>query len=211
MSVENTGVDETNDMTDNNTTLSGEFARATSIGQAAAASDSQLPKRTPKPKRSDEFAYATKFLSGESPEMIFTLLMESDHELMYNFLTEQMSAKAGLKKFGERGANTIMDKLRQLLYRQVMKGRKHEDLTREDKKKALQYLMFLKEKRSGKIKGRGCADGRKQRLYKSKEETSLPTISLEALLITCIIDAMERRCVATCDIPSAFMQADMDG
>ena len=91
-----------------------------------------------------------------------------------------------------------------------MHGRKHNELTREDKKKALQYLMFLKEKRSGRIKGRGCADGRKQRLYKSKEETSSPTISLEALFLTCLIDAKEGRKVVTLDIPGAFMQADMD-
>ena len=70
--------------------------------------------------------------------------------------------------------------------------------------------MFLKEKRCGRVKGRGCADGRKQRIYKTKEETSSPTISLEALFITCIIDAMERRSVTTVDIPGAFMQADID-
>ena len=70
--------------------------------------------------------------------------------------------------------------------------------------------MFLKQKRCGKIKGRGCADGRKQRLYKNKEETSSPTISIEALFLTCLIDALENRCVITCDIPGAFMQTDMD-
>ncbi|KAG7345606.1 reverse transcriptase RNA-dependent DNA polymerase [Nitzschia inconspicua] len=70
--------------------------------------------------------------------------------------------------------------------------------------------MFLKEKRCGTIKGRGCADGRKQRLYKSKEETSSPALSIEALLLSCVIEAYERRCVLTCDIPGAFMQADMD-
>jgi hypothetical protein len=46
-------------------------------------------------------------------------------------------------------------------------------LTNEEKKKALHYLMFLKKKRCGPIKGRGCADGRKQRIYKTKEETTV--------------------------------------
>jgi hypothetical protein len=36
------------------------------------------------------------------------------------------------------------------------------DLTPQQKNAALAYLMFLKRKRCGKIKGRGCADGRKQ-------------------------------------------------
>ena len=70
--------------------------------------------------------------------------------------------------------------------------------------------MFLKQKRSGKIKGRGCVDSRKQRLYKTKEETSLPTITIEALFLTCIINALEKRYVVTCDVPGAFMHADMD-
>ena len=70
--------------------------------------------------------------------------------------------------------------------------------------------MFLKEKRCGRIKGRGCADGRKQRLYKTKEETSSPTITLESLFLTSLIDAIEGRHVVTCDIPGAFMHADMD-
>ena len=121
-----------------------------------------------------------------------------------------MSAKAGLKQFSDKGARAIMTELEQLLYRKVMQGRKAGELTREQKKAALKYLMFLKQKRCGKIKGRGCADGRKQRLYKTKEETSSPTISIEALFLTCIVDALEHRCVATCDIPGAFMQADMD-
>jgi hypothetical protein len=70
--------------------------------------------------------------------------------------------------------------------------------------------MFLKEKRCGKIKARGCADGRKQQLYKSKEETSSPTVSSEALFLTSAINAQERRQVMTIDIPGAFMHADID-
>jgi hypothetical protein len=71
--------------------------------------------------------------------------------------------------------------------------------------------MYLNQKRCGRIKGRGCADGRKQRLYKTKkEETSSPTVSTEALLLTSLIDAGEERKVVTVDIPGAFMHADMD-
>lgn len=63
-----------------------------------------------------------------------------------------------------------------------------KDLILEDKRKALGYLMFLKEKRCGKIKGRGCAGGRKQRLYKAKEETSSPTVRIESRMLSCVID-----------------------
>ena len=41
---------------------------------------------------------------------------------MFNFLTEQMLAKAGLKEFGEQGAVSIMKELEQLLYRKVIVG-----------------------------------------------------------------------------------------
>ena len=47
-------------------------------------------------------------------------------------------------------------------------------------------------------------------MYKSKDETSSPTISMEALFLTCLIDAMEGRCMVTCDMPGAFMQTDID-
>ena len=75
---------------------------------------------------------------------------------------------------------------------------------------ALHYLMFLTKKRCGRIKGRGCADGRKQRAHMSKEDSSSPTVAIEALMLSCVIDAKEHRDVATVDIPGAFMQADMD-
>ena len=71
--------------------------------------------------------------------------------------------------------------------------------------------MFLQKKRNGKIKGRGCVDGRKQRVYVSKEDVSAPTISMEALLLTCLIDAVKKQDIATVDIPGAFMQSNMEG
>ena len=121
-----------------------------------------------------------------------------------------MSAKAGLRMFGAQGADALMKELKQLIVMNVMAGCDAHKLTREQKKKSLKYLMFLKEKRCGRIKGRGCADGRKQRVYKTKADTSSPTVSIEALLLSCMIDALEGRDVATCDIPGAFMQADID-
>jgi hypothetical protein len=83
-------------------------------------------------------------------------------------------------------------------------------MTREEKKAALAYLMFLKKKRTGSIKGRGCADGRKQRAYTAKEDTSLPTVAIESVMPSCLIDAKEHRYVTTVDIPGAFMQANME-
>ena len=81
------------------------------------------------------------------------------------------------------------------------------EVTAKMKEKALHYLMFLKHKRSGNVKGRGVTDGRKQKSYVAKEELSSPTVSLNASIATCIIDAIEGRNVTTIDIPGAFLQA----
>ena len=74
----------------------------------------------------------------------------------------------------------------------------------------LEYLMFIMEKRNGDLKARGCADGRKQRIYTGKEDSSSKTVMLESALVTGTIDAKEKRDVAIVDIPGAFLQAIMD-
>ena len=83
------------------------------------------------------------------------------------------------------------------------------ELTKEEKTKALKYLMYLKEKRDGRIKGRGCADGRPQQVYTKTIDTSLPTALLAAIILTCMIDAFKKRDIATVDIPGAFLQTKM--
>ena len=87
--------------------------------------------------------------------------------------------------------------------------KKITDLTEQQIKRALPYLMFLKRKRCVKIKARGCANGRSQRDYISKEEASSPTVNLHALMLSCVIDAIEGRYVATSDVPGAFLQTEM--
>ena len=69
----------------------------------------------------------------------------------------------------------------QLHERNVMLVKKPGELTPEQKKEAMAYLMLLKWKRSGKIKGQGCADRQKQRAYTAKEDTVSPTIATEAV------------------------------
>ena len=68
--------------------------------------------------------------------------------------------------------------------------------------------MFLKRKHSGKMKGRGCADGRPQREYITKEESSSSTVSLYALMGSCLMDTIDGRKIITVDIPGAFLQGD---
>ena len=73
--------------------------------------------------------------------------------------------------------------------REVIIPKNPIQLTKEERHRALPYLIFLKEKFYSTIKGRGCPDGRRQRLYMAKDQTSSPTISNEALFLTLTIDS----------------------
>ena len=184
--------------------------------QEATENNSRPDKREPAPKRDPDFIYSVQsFIDGARlahhiPEETFLAALAPHADEPVSYLTEQMTAKKGLKLFGEEGVAALQKELHQLLYREVMHPVPAKSLTYDQRKAALKYLMFLKEKRSGKVKGRGCADGRKQRVYKTKEETYAPTVSSEAMFITAIFDALEGRDVAIVDIPGAFMQADID-
>jgi hypothetical protein len=83
-------------------------------------------------------------------------------------------------------------------------------LTREDWTKALSSLLFLKEKRCKKIKGRACVNGAPQRAYIPKEDAASPTVSTESIFITSAIAASKKRHVRCYDIPSAFVNTDVD-
>ena len=114
-----------------------------------------------------------------------------------------------LNLFGDKGYQAAKDKLEEnLLGRGCIDMLSWKDLTWNIRKQALGYLMFLKRKRSGKMKGRGCANGRPQRDYITKEESSLPTVSLYAFMGSCVMDALDNRKVITMDIPGAFLQED---
>jgi hypothetical protein len=85
-----------------------------------------------------------------------------------------------------------------------------QDLTHAQRKSIMESHMFLKEKRTGEIKGRTVAGGNKQRDFISKEEASSPTVATESVLLTCIIDAEERRDVAVVDIQNTFIQTRIE-
>ena len=94
--------------------------------------------------------------------------------------------------------------------KQVFKPKRAEELSVSQRNNALNLITMIKEKHDGKIKGRACADGRKQRQYISKDEVSSPTVKLESLMITLLIDATEKRDVAMADIVGAYLLANMD-
>jgi len=70
-------------------------------------------------------------------------------------------------------------------------------------------MTVIKEKRSGEVKGRVCADGSTQRGKYTKEETASPTASADALMLALMIAALEGRDVAIADVTGAYLNADM--
>ena len=71
-------------------------------------------------------------------------------------------------------------------------------------------LMFLKEKRSGKLKGRACVNGVPQISYIRKYDASSPTVANESVFITSVIAAHEKRFVRCYDVPGAFLLTESD-
>jgi hypothetical protein len=137
-----------------------------------------------------------------------------DYGHLYSTFNElcltQYNLKKGLELFAYNGIMAVQTELRQLHDRDVIAPVKHNNLSENDRKNALPYLMVLKQEQTGQIKGRGCADGRQQRIYSHKEDASSPTIMIESVMLTSVIDAFEEHEIATVDIPGAFLQADMD-
>jgi hypothetical protein len=84
------------------------------------------------------------------------------------------------------------------------------ELTAEQRKEALASLIFITEKRCGRVKSRACVNGNPQREYIPKETAASPTVMNDSVMITSAIDAHEGRKVVTCDIPGAFLHADLD-
>ena len=152
----------------------------------------------------DPKVFSTEKGDDDKGAIVMTMTNEGSEE------TGQMSMKKGLKVFGEPGYAAVKKEMQQLHDRKVMQPVNRKNLSSSQKKEALGYLMFLKKKRYGTIKGRGCTDGRKQRAYITKEESTSPTISTEAVFLMAVIDAWENRKVAVLDVPGAFMQVDMD-
>ena len=71
------------------------------------------------------------------------------------------SLKKGLTKFGQKGYDAAMGEMRQLHERTCFKPINVSNLTHVERRRALESLIFLVEKRDGRIKGCGCADGRR--------------------------------------------------
>jgi len=131
----------------------------------------------------------------------------NDAILQYAFT--QYSLKQGLRKFPTLAKEATIAEMRQLHDMNVFQPVRKSSLTRQEILQTLGSIIFIKEKRCGRIKARACADGRPQRLLYDKSEASSPTVKTESVFLTAVIDAQEGREVAVYDIPGAFLHSTL--
>ena len=147
-------------------------------------------------------------------EAIKEIKDKGETKLLCQYVTglvfNQMSAKAGLKKHGERAWKALLKELKQLKDLDVFKAVHASSLTEKQKREALREITVLKEKRDNTLKGRTCADGRSQRGRYPKEETASPTLSNDSAMLNLITAAIEGRDVAIADVAGAYLKADMN-
>src|SRR5210317_2231077 len=101
---------------------------------------------------------------------------------------QQYYLNKGLKIFKEDGDKAAMGELEELVQRNCWDPIHVEEMNDLERKRAQDAMMLLAEKNTGEIKGRCVYKGNGTREWLSREDTSSPTASLEAIMTTCVID-----------------------
>jgi hypothetical protein len=127
-----------------------------------------------------------------------------------HFVMTQYGYKAAVQRF-EDGAETAVHKeLLQIHNHDAFAPQHVEAFTFKQRKRALESIMTVKHKHDDSLKGRLCADGRKQRGTMRKDDAASPTVCTDSVFITAAIEAAERRKVSVVDLPGAYLSANMD-
>jgi hypothetical protein len=122
---------------------------------------------------------------------------------------QQYVFQKGMKIFKERGSKAAQKELDQLHQRNCFTPVDYNLMSKQEKEKTVEAIMFLSEKRTGAVKGRMVYNGKPTRKWLSREESASPTVALESIMLTAMIDAQEGRDVMSADVPNAFVQATM--
>ena len=122
-----------------------------------------------------------------------------------HYTMTQLSMKAGIKRWENKGKQAVSKELSQLHMRDTFRPINSKTLSKTKYDQVLESHLFLKQKRDHSIKGRMAADGNKQRGHIDKTNATSPTSALESVLLTSTIDAKEGRDVDIIDTPNAFV------
>lgn len=95
----------------------------------------------------------------------------------------QLTLKAALKTLGNDARAAAKLEMKQLHWMNSLKPVCLQDLTERQKWQILELHIIMKQKRTGEINGRTVAGGNKQRGYIDKEESSLPMVAMELVIM----------------------------
>ena len=98
-----------------------------------------------------------------------------------------MVSRGMFKKFGKKDKEGARKEEKQLSNRTAWKHARPSDLTKDEKHKAIESLIFLLENRGSTTKCRGCESRNMQQIFILKEEASIPMVTTEPVLITSAI------------------------
>jgi len=131
-------------------------------------------------------------------------------EILGVIMINQYNLRKGLELFGDKAETATVKELSQIHEMGAYVPLEAGKLTAEQKAKALSALVFIVEKRDGRIKARKCAVGSNQRTFEgyNKADWTSPTVSTNGVLITSAIEAHAGRHIATCDLPGAYLNTD---
>ena len=201
--------------------VSSSPAQAVSPKKGIAACNVKLRKKPEKyvpSMKGNKYAVAlTQIVASLKESKDVMLMAQMSVKLMSNgvhhnadivgMVMAELSLKAAMKKWGDEAKYAVTAEMKQLHWRNSYKPKHWHELSKRQKEKhaILESHVFVEEKRDGKLNARKVIGGNKQRDYITKEDASSPKASAEAVMLTCILDALERRGIAVVDIPIAFV------
>jgi hypothetical protein len=123
-----------------------------------------------------------------------------------------LSIQRSMKKRAKETVEAVLKELKQMIEKDVFDPVSKDSLTKRQLRRMIRSFCFMKEKYLSnglfdKLKARLVANGKWE--METMMDISSPTISLSALMMVAAIAAKENRYVATCDVPGAYLNADM--
>jgi hypothetical protein len=141
--------------------------------------------------------------SLDSAKVIANMITMINHQFAQNY-----SLMKSIKEFGDKGCQATHEVTKQLHNYIIFKPIGMKKPSTIAKRRAIESLIFLIEKKDRKIKARTCANGSTQQEYTDQEEAA--STMTKSHLIIAVIDAKQGRDVMTTNIPNALVQMNIE-
>ena len=153
-------------------------------------------------------------ISKQLAKGVNKLYDNNNSKVLFNYiigyLLNQMLTKVSIRKLGSKAEEALYKEFLQLYDTNTFTSVFEKDLSPEQIKKALDTISVIKKKRDWPIKERTYANGKKQRLWKSKVESASLIVYTDSFFLFSIIDAYEGRATVVVDIPQAYLNVEID-